>query len=154
FPLADIASAEAVLVVGGNPAETMPPAMQFFDAGRAGGARHIVVDPRATPTARGSTLHLQPRPGTDLALANGLLHLVLRLGYLDADYIAIRTTGFAAVRAVVAGYWPERVERITGVPEPQLRLAAQILGQARTAMILTARGAEQHSSGTDTAQAF
>jgi len=154
FPLADIAGAEAVLVVGGNPAETMPPAMQFFDAGRAAGARHVVVDPRATPTARGSTLHLQPTPGTDLALANGLLHLVLRQGHLDAEYVAARTTGFAAVRAAVAGYWPDRVERITGVPEPLLRQAARILGAAGSAMILTARGAEQHSTGTDTTQAY
>jgi assimilatory nitrate reductase catalytic subunit len=154
FPLADIAGADAVLVVGGNPAETMPPAMQFFDAGRAAGARHVVVDPRATPTARGSALHLQPTPGTDLALANGLLHLVLRQGYLDADYVAARTTGIAAVREAVAGYWPDRVERITGVPEPQLRQVARILGEARSAVILTARGAEQHSTGTDTAQAY
>ncbi len=154
FPLADIAGAQAVLVVGGNPAETMPPAMQFFEAGRALGAQHVVVDPRATPTARGSTLHLQPTPGTDLALANGLLHLVLREGYLDADYVAARTTGFAAVRAAVAGYWPDRVERITGVPEAHLRQTVRILGEARSAVILTARGAEQHSTGTDTAQAY
>jgi assimilatory nitrate reductase catalytic subunit len=154
FPLADVAGAAAVLVVGGNPAETMPPAMQFFDAGRAAGGQHVVVDPRATPTARGSTLHLQPTPGTDLALANGLLHLALRLGYVDTDYVARRTTGFEAVRTTVAGYWPDRVERITGVPEAALRRTIRILGEAGSAMILTARGAEQHSTGTDTAQAY
>jgi assimilatory nitrate reductase catalytic subunit len=154
FPLPDIAGAEAILLVGSNAAETMPPAMQFFDAGRAAGARHIVIDTRATPTARGGHLHLQPRPGTDLALANGLLHLAIRAGSIDEDYIRDRTTGFDAVRAQVASFWPDRVERITGVGESQLRQTAQILGEARSAMILTARGAEQHSNGTQTAQAY
>jgi assimilatory nitrate reductase catalytic subunit len=154
FPLEDVAGAEAVLLIGSNAAETMPPAMQFFDAGRAAGAKHVVVDTRATPTARGGHLHLQPRPGTDLALANGLLHLVIRAGYLDEDYIRDRTTGFESVQARVASFWPDRVERITGVPESRLRETAEILGTASSAMILTARGAEQHSTGTATAQSF
>jgi len=80
FPLEDLEHSEAVLLVGSNPAETMPPSMQFLDAGRANGARHIVIDPRATPTARGAGLHLQITPGTDLALALGLLHLAVRKG--------------------------------------------------------------------------
>jgi assimilatory nitrate reductase catalytic subunit len=154
FPLEDVAGAEAVLLVGSNAAETMPPAMQYFDAGRAAGARHVVVDTRATPTARGSHLHLQPRPGTDLALANGLLHLAVRRGLVDEDYVRDRTTGFARARAGVASFWPDRVERITGVPEARLHETLEILSTARSAMILTARGAEQHSAGTRTAQAF
>ncbi len=154
FPLADVAGAEVVMLVGSNPADTMPPAMQYFDTGRAQGAAHIVVDPRYTATARGSTLHLQPTPGTDLALANGLLHIAIRSGYVDEDYIARRTTGFAAVRAAVAAYWPDRVERMTGVPVAHLRRAVDLLGTARSAMILTARGAEQHRNGTDTTQAW
>jgi assimilatory nitrate reductase catalytic subunit len=154
FPLADIAHAQTVLLVGSNPADTMPPAMQYFDAGRAQGAAHIVVDPRYTATARGSTLHLQPTPGTDLALANGLLHIAIRAGYVDEAYIAERTTGFAAVRAAVAAYWPDRVERMTGVPVAHLRRAVELLGTAPSAMVLTARGTEQHRNGTDTAQAW
>jgi assimilatory nitrate reductase catalytic subunit len=154
FPLEDLAGAEAILLVGANPAETMPPAMQYFDTGRARGAQHVVVDPRRTTTARGGALHLQPVPGTDLALANGMLHIALREGYLDDDYIAACTTGFEAVRAASAAYWPDRVEQITGVNVADLREAVRILGEAATAMIITARGAEQHSSGTDTAQAY
>jgi assimilatory nitrate reductase catalytic subunit len=154
FPLADIAAADAVLLVGANPADTMPPVMQWFDAGRARGGRHVVVDPRSTATARGSSLHLQPVPGTDLALANGLLHLAIRDGYVDTGYIAERTTGFDAVRRSVRAYWPDRVERITGVPAAAMEETVRLLGQAAAAMILTARGAEQHRSGTDTASAF
>ena len=154
FPLADIAHAEAILLVGGNPADTMPPAMQFFDAGRAAGAVHIVVDPRRSATAEGSALHLQPAPGTDLAIANAMLHIAVREGFVDESYVAARTTGFAGVRDAVAGYWPDRVERMTGVSAADLREAVRRLATAPSAMILTARGAEQHYGGTDTVQAF
>ncbi|MGZ4620031.1 MAG: molybdopterin oxidoreductase family protein, partial [Frankiaceae bacterium] len=123
FPLEDVARADAVLLVGSNPADTMPPAMQYFDAGRAAGARHIVVDPRRTPTARNAALHLQPLPGTDLALANGLLHIAIAEGLVDEEYVAERTTGFPAVRSGVAAYWPDRVERLTGVPVRDQRAA-------------------------------
>ena len=154
FPLSDIADAAAILLVGANPADTMPPAMQYFDEGRAAGAQHIVVDPRRTSTAQGASLHLAPIPGTDLALANGLLHIAIREGLADEAYIAERTTGFEAVRVAVASYWPDWVERITGIGVEQLRETVRTLARAPSAMILTARGAEQHSNGTDTAQAF
>jgi assimilatory nitrate reductase catalytic subunit len=154
FPLADIADAAAILLVGSNPADTMPPAMQYFDQARANGARHIVIDPRRTSTAEGASRHLAPVPGTDLALANGLLHIAIREGYLDEAYIAERTTGFAAVQAAVSSYWPDRVERVTGVSVADMRDTVRTLATAPSAMILTARGAEQHSNGTDTTQAF
>src|SRR5947209_13529872 len=110
FPLADIAQADAILLVGSNPAETMPPAMQYFDEGRARGGRLIVVDPRRTATAARADLHLQPVPGTDLALANGMLNVIAREGLTDHEYVAERTTGFEAVRRAVRLYWPDRAE--------------------------------------------
>ena len=128
--------------------------MQHLEAGRERGAHHVVVDPRATATARTAHVHLQPRPGTDAALANGLLHLVVRRGWVDEEYVAARTVEFEAVRESVTGYWPDRVERITGVPAADLEAVAELLGTASTAMVITARGAEQHASGTATAQAF
>ena len=154
FPVADIAGARTVLLAGANPADAMPPSMQYLDAGRAVGAKHIVVDPRRTATAAGSYLHLQPLPGTDLALANGLLHVAVREGLVDEAYIRDRTTGFESVRAATNSYWPGRVERMTGVPEASLRETVRLLATNGPAMILTARGAEQHSNGTDTAQAY
>ena len=154
FPLADLAEAKTVLLVGANPADAMPPSMQYLDAGRAEGAKHIVVDPRRTATASGAHLHLQPLPGTDLALANGLLHIAIREGLVDEQYVQDRTTGFDAVKAAVSAYWPERVERMTGVSESSLRETVRLLASAESAMILTARGAEQHSNGTDTAQSY
>ncbi|GAB3347985.1 molybdopterin oxidoreductase family protein [Modestobacter lapidis] len=154
FPLADLAEADVVVLVGSNPADTMPPAMQYFDAGRERGAQLIVIDPRRTSTARNASLHVQPLPGTDLALANGLLHIALAESLVDTGYVAARTTGFDDVRAGVAGYWPDRVERLTGVPVEQQRRIVFALARGKRAIILTARGAEQHRSGTDTAQAW
>ncbi len=154
FPLADIPHAETILLIGSNIAETMPPVMQYFQMQAKNGGSLIVVDPRATPTALAATIHLQITPGTDAALANGLLHLAIRERYIDEEFIAARTAGFEQVKRAVSGYWPDRVERITGIPEKQLRQAARLLGEARTAMILTARGPEQQSHGVDNVLSF
>ena len=154
FPLADLGQAGAILLVGSNLAETMPPVMQHLARQRAAGGTLIVVDPRRTPTAAAATLHLAPQPGTDLALANGLLFLAIEGGLVDEDYVAARTSGWDDLRRRVSLYWPAQVERLTGVSEPDLRAAVQLLGDADTAMVLTGRGAEQHAHGVDTASAF
>jgi len=154
FPVEDIASADVILLVGGNPSETMPPLMQYFQAQRANGGSLIVVDPRRSTTAQTSALHLRLTPGTDAALANGLLHLVLRGGYVDGEFLSQRTEGFDAVRGIAATYWPERTERITGVPEEQLVQAAKMLGHAARPMILSGRGGEQQSQGVNNTLAY
>jgi assimilatory nitrate reductase catalytic subunit len=150
FPLADVAQTGLIVLVGANVAETMPPAMQWLARQRAAGGELIVIDPRRTSTADAADLHLQPVPGTDLAVATGLLHLLMADGGLDEDFVAARTTRFDEVRRLAAAWWPERVERVSGVAAGRLRQVARMLRDAPTAMILTARGAEQHSHGTDT----
>jgi assimilatory nitrate reductase catalytic subunit len=154
FPLEDLRKTETILLIGSNAAETMPPIMQHFEAQLKNGGSLIVVDPRATRTAETATLHLQITPGTDAALANGLLHLAIKQGFIDTKFIAARTSGFERVKHLVSSYWPDRVERITGIPEKQLVRAAKLLGEAPTAMILTARGPEQQSNGVDNVLAF
>ena len=154
FPLTDVAEAGCVLLVGSNVAETMPPFMAHLGRQRAAGGTLVVVDPRRTPTAVAADLHLQPAPGTDLALAQGLLHVALQEGLVDEAYVAARTTGFEAVRALAGTWWPARVERVTGVAEPDLRRAVRLLAEAPTAVVLTARGAEQHAHGVDTVLAL
>lgn len=154
FPLADIARAETILLVGSNLAETMPPVMQYFEEQKKRGGSLIVVDPRLTPTAAASTLHLGITPGTDASLANGLLHIAIKEGYTDDAFIDERTRDFELVRRQALSFWPDRVERITGIPEQQLRHAAELLGRAKTAIILTARGPEQQSQGVNNVLAF
>jgi assimilatory nitrate reductase catalytic subunit len=147
FPLADIAEASVVLLVGANVAETMPPVMQYFEAQQERGGTLIVVDPRRTATAQWAARHLAIRPGSDAALANGLLHVLIRDRLIDDAYIAARTEGFDEVRRLAASYWPERVEPITGVPAATIVDTARTLGQAARPMILTARGPEQQARG-------
>jgi NAD(P)H-dependent nitrite reductase large subunit len=154
FPLEDIPRAGAVLVAGSNPGETMPPLMQYFAAQRAKGGKLVIADPRRSTTARWAALHLGLRPGSDAALANGLLHVLVRDGLIDESYIARRTAGFDAVRKLVTQYSPDRVERITGVPQASVVEAARLIGTAGSTMILTGRGPEQQSQGVNNALAY
>ncbi len=162
FPLADLGGADAILLLGSNLAETMPPSVQHLAGARAAGGL-VVVDPRRSATARladdGQGVHLQPVPGTDLAVLLGLLHVVLAEGLADRDYLDARTTGLDAVARSVAGWWPERVETVTGVPAEELRRVARLLAAGspsrggRGAYVLTGRGVEQSSQGTATVTA-
>ncbi|MFD7387215.1 molybdopterin oxidoreductase family protein [Streptomyces sp. NPDC059852] len=154
FPLEDIPRTGCVILVGSNLAETMPPALRFFQELRDNGGTLIVVDPRRTKTAEQADLHLAPRPGTDLALALGLLHLVVAEGRVDEEYVRERTAGWEDARAAAMAHWPEYVERITGVSVPELREAVRMFCAPEHAMVLTARGPEQQSKGTDTVGAW
>ncbi|MFK0253354.1 molybdopterin oxidoreductase family protein [Streptomyces sp. NPDC090445] len=154
FPLEDIPRTGCVILVGSNLAETMPPALRYLTELKANGGTLIVVDPRRTRTAEQADLHLAPRPGTDLALALGLLHLVVAEGRTDEEFIAERTTGWEEARAAAMAHWPELVERITGIPVPKLREAVSLFCAPSSAMVLTARGPEQQSKGTDTVGAW
>lgn len=162
FPVADLDSAGAVLLVGSNPAETMPPFVQHLRSCRERGGL-VVIDPRRTPTAAltadAAGMHLQPLPGTDVTVLLGLLHLVVVRGETDETYLAERVDGWDTVRRAAMMWWPEAVERATGVPVSELRSAAAILTAASPASgghgayVLTGRGAEQHAHGTDTVNA-
>lgn len=154
FPLCDIEHAEAILLVGSNAADTLPPIMQWFERQKANGGKLIVADPRRTATVRAADLFLQLTPGSDLALANGLLFIAIEENLLDSAYIAARTTGFDGARRAALAYHPAHVERLTGVSETQLRQTVRWLAKAESAMILSGRGAEQHSKGVDTVLAF
>lgn len=154
FPLVDVESADVVVLVGSNMAETMPPAARHLDRLRERGGKLVVVDPRRTPTAERADLVVQPVPGTDLALALGVLHHLVATDAVDEAYVAKRASGFEDVRRSVAAWWPERVERVTGVPAADVRALADLLAAHPKAMILTARGAEQHAQGTDTVLAW
>ncbi|WP_121746902.1 molybdopterin oxidoreductase family protein [Streptomyces sp. E2N166] len=154
FPLEDIPKTGCVILVGSNPAETMPPSLRYFTELRENGGTLIVVDPRRTKTAEQADLHLAPRPGTDLALALGMLHLVVAEGRVDERYVEERTAGWEDARAAAMGHWPEYVERITGVSVPELREAVRLFCEPEAAMVLTARGPEQQAKGTDTVGAW
>ena len=125
----------------------MPPLLhQLRGVIDAGGL--IVVDPARTPTAALAALHLRPRPGTDPVLALGLLHCVVTDGLLAESYIDSRTTGFASVWRTARHWWPERVERITGVSVADQRTCARMLARAGGAYVLTGRGTHRQPAAS------
>ncbi|WP_436278117.1 molybdopterin oxidoreductase family protein [Oerskovia enterophila] len=172
FPLADLAGADAVLLLGSNLAETMPPSVQHLAGVRSRGGL-VVVDPRRSATAAltgaGATggtadgppqgLHLQPVPGTDLVVLLALLHVVWAEGLADEEYLAARVSGVDDVRRAVAAWWPERAETVCGISADELRRVARLLAAAspsrggRGAYVLTGRGVEQSTQGTATVTA-
>jgi assimilatory nitrate reductase catalytic subunit len=159
FPLEALDTASTILMLGSNVAETMPPFVQHLKGTRDAGGL-IVVDPRRSATAAftadGGGLHLQPLPGTDLALLLGISHVVIHEHLADTAYIEERTSGYSAVVRSVNSFWPERVQSITGVPAELIRETARRLASGARAggsYILTGRGVEQHVDGTDTATA-
>jgi assimilatory nitrate reductase catalytic subunit len=162
FPLTDLTGADAVLLLGSNLAETMPPSVAHLADVRGRGGL-VVVDPRRSATADlaqdGQGLHLQPVPGTDLVVLLTLAHVLLSEGLADADYLNARTTGLEEVRRRSALWWPERAEQVCGIPADTLRSAARLLARAspaqggRGAFVLTGRGVEQSRQGTATVSA-
>ncbi|WP_270886673.1 molybdopterin oxidoreductase family protein [Pedococcus sp. 5OH_020] len=162
FPLTDLAGAQAVLLLGSNLAETMPPAVAHLAGVRERGGL-LVVDPRRSATAAlsdvGGGLHLQPVPGTDLVVLLALLHVVLGEALADTEYLQDRTVGSEEVRRRAASWWPERAEQVCGVPAATLRRTARLLAAAAPAaggtgaFVLTGRGVEQSTQGTATVTA-
>lgn len=157
FPLADLGGADAVVLLGSNPAATMPPLVQHLVGVRERGGL-VVVDPRISATAtlasHSQGIHLAPVPGTDMVVLLALTHIVLAEGLIDTAYVRERTVGLDAVRRSVAQWWPERAETECGISASTLRRTARLLAQAspsrggRGAYILTGRGVEQMSQGT------
>jgi formate dehydrogenase alpha subunit len=145
----DLATSEAILVIGSNTTESHPiGALAIKKAVRAGG-RLIVADPREIDIARRADLHLKLRPGTNVALLNGLAHVIVEEGLVDEEFVRERTEDYEAARDAVGPYTPELVEEITGVPADDVRRAARIYGTAGSAAIVYAMGITQHSHGTE-----
>ncbi|HYF90787.1 MAG TPA: molybdopterin oxidoreductase family protein [Symbiobacteriaceae bacterium] len=149
-PWTDVLQAEAIILAGSNTAECHPTAMAYIWEARDRGAKLIVIDPRKTPTARVADVHLQLKPGTDSALINGLLYVLIAEGLVDNEFIAQRTNGFDALRELILrDYAPEKVSEITGVPAALIFRAARMYGKAATGMVMYARGVEQQSKGVE-----
>lgn len=144
----DFDQAEVFLVIGANMADCHPILfLRLLDRLKAG-ARLIVVDPRRNATADKADLFLQIKPGTDLALLNGLLHLLHANGATDAAFIAAHTEGWEELPAFLADYTPARVAEITGLDEHAIRQAAQWLGGAANWMSCWTMGLNQSIQGT------
>lgn len=148
-PLEDIEETEVLLLVGCNPTEAHPViGMRVRRAVFKKGVRLIVVDPRRTDLANHADHWLPVRPGTNVALLNGLAHVILREGLHDAEFIAARAEKFEAFAEKLRQYTPEHVAAITGVPARDLEAAARLYGQADRALILYGLGVTEHHDGS------
>src|SRR4029079_8457946 len=148
-PCSDIPLDEVLLIAGSNCAETFPVLNKFLWQQRDNGGRWIIVDPRETATARQGDLHLQLKPGTDVALTNGMLHVLIQENLIDQDFIDSRTNDWRATRDLALRYSPDVASQISGVPSEKIVQAARMYGRAKTAMVMHARGIEHHTNGVN-----
>ncbi|MGG6309441.1 molybdopterin oxidoreductase family protein [Paenibacillus macerans] len=149
FPLEDIPEAEYIILAGTNIAECQPTLMPYLLAAKKKGAVIVTIDPRQTMTSKIASHHLSPGPGQDSLLVSGLLHVILEERLYDAEFVAAHTEGFEEVREAVAAYPPERIARLTGIPEETIRSVARGFAGARSGIVLTARGLEQQVNGVE-----
>lgn len=153
-PWTDIHQTDCLFLAGSNAAECHPTSMfRIWEVQNRGGYL-IVADPRETPLARRADIHLDLRPGTDLALANGIVHLLIKNGHIDEDFIRNHTNGFEETKEVVATFTPEYVSEITGISVEKIERAADIFGRAPDAIVMFCRGVEQQAKGTDNVSGY
>jgi formate dehydrogenase major subunit len=142
--------ATAIFIIGTNTTENHPVIGYKIKSNvRKNGAKLIVADPRRIDLAEMADVYMQFRPGTDVALVNGMMNVIISEGLLDKEFIENRTEGFEEVAKVLEKYTPEYVEPITGVPAEDIRKAARIYASAERGSICYAMGLTQHSTGTD-----
>ncbi|CAM4407869.1 assimilatory nitrate reductase catalytic subunit NasC [Paenibacillus alkaliterrae] len=145
--LSDIPLARCIILAGTNIAECQPTLMPYFTKAKENGAFIIVIDPRVTATAAIADIHLQIKPGTDAALANGMLKVLLSESLLDETFISDRTNGFAGLKQHLAAVDLDEIAEMTGLDKAIIHKAAVTYGQAETGILFTARGVEQQTDG-------
>lgn len=150
----DIAKARLIVVWGKNPAETNLHQMRFIDQALEAGARLVVIDPRRTQSAERAHVLVQPRPGTDGALALGLARLLIAAGDLDRAFIRDHVAGFEAFAESVKAWTPERTAAETGVPETQIRRLAEDLGRLRPATFTVGFGMQRYTNAGQSLRAM
>ena len=146
----DFEKTDLFFVIGSNTTECHPIIGSIIKRRvKLSDAKLIVADPRSIELDEYATVDLHHKPGTDVALLNGLMHVIVRDGLEDKDFIQERTEDFEEMHRLVEKYTPEAVEAITGVPQSDLEAAAHLFGEAESACILYGMGITQHTTGTD-----
>ena len=138
-PISDLANADCIFIIGSNLAANHTPALRWVWEAKDRGAKIMVADPRLTHTAWAADLFLQLKPGSDVALLNGLAQVIIAEGMADKDFIAQRTEGFEAYTAAVEAYNPLKVAALTGLPPDQIREAARTYARAGAATMPSRR---------------
>ncbi len=150
----DMHNSKAMIFIGSNAAEAHPVAMQHILRAKESGAKMIVVDPRRTRTAAHADQYIRIRPGTDVPFTWGLLWHVFQNGWEDKTYIEQRVYGMDEVRKEVAKWDPKTVENVTGVPEGEMRQAAETMAKNRPGTLVWCMGGTQHHIGNNNTRAY
>jgi formate dehydrogenase alpha subunit len=145
----EIERADCIFIIGSNTSVAHPLIATRVYRAKARGAKVIVADPRRIPMVLQSDLHLQQNLGTDVALINGLMHIILKKGWENQSFINERTENVDELKKVVEHYPPEKVSEITGIPVAELEKAAEYYAKAERASILYTMGITQHTTGVD-----
>lgn len=152
-PWSDIRKAKCILIAGANVAECAPITTEYLWSAREAGAKLIVLDPRLTPIARTVDLYIPVKSGGDIGVFNGMLHVMIKRGWVNREFIAAHTTGFDEVERAVEKYTPEYAAKIAGVPASMIVRAAEMWGPAESSFLLHARGIEHHTKGVENCMA-
>ncbi len=152
-PYEDLEGFGVILIWGYNPAETHPVVMDYILRAKRKGAKIIVVDVRETRTMAFADYGLVIRPGTDIALANAMMNVIIREELYDWDFIKTRTVGFSEVRMAVRKYTPEYAGKVTGIPAETIREVARTFALAGSGAIMWGMGLTQHVSGVENVMA-
>src|SRR5206468_1457476 len=147
----DLQKAEVIFLIGANIADNHPILCQHLEANPK--KTLIVADPRVTKTAMMADLFLPLKPRSDIALINGLIHVLIRTGLINRDYIEKHTTGFAELEKFVLQYTPEYVSQITGLSEDLILRTAYLYGSAKAAFIGWTMGVKRSTQGAETVNA-
>ena len=148
----DVANAEVVMVIGANPTQNHPVAATWIKNAAKQGVKLIVADPRRNDLARHATYFLQFNPDTDVALLNAMMHTIVHEGLVNADFIKARTLGYDELKKNVAGYSPEKMAPICGIPAQTIKEVARLFAKSKGSMVLWGMGISQHVHGTDNAR--
>ena len=151
-PVMDVTKASVVILIGANPTVNHPVAATFLKNAMRNGTKLIVMDPRRSELARTAYRYLQFEPDTDVALLNAMMHVIIEENLVDAKFIADRTLGYAELVKNVAGYSPELMAPICGIPAETIREVARLYATSSASMILWGMGISQHIHGTDNAR--
>lgn len=147
--IADISDSEVIIIAGSNTTENHPVIAAFISEAVLKGTKLIVIDTRRTGLCGQAYIHIQNRPGTDVALLNGIAHVIVNEGLYNKEFIANRTEGFDEYIESLSEYTPEFVERLTGVDKDKIIETARLYATAKAANIFVGMGMSQHSTGTD-----
>ncbi|WP_169568105.1 formate dehydrogenase subunit alpha [Sneathiella limimaris] len=148
-PFNEAENSDVIIIIGANPAVNHPVAATFFKNAAKKGTKLIIIDPRHQALSRHAAYHLQEKPGSDVALLNAMMQVIVDEDLVDKDYIANQTEDFESLKSHLHGYRPEEMEDITGVPADDVRGAARLFAKAKAAIIFWGMGISQHVHGTD-----